>query len=133
LIKGTETSRVQCMILKYNKITKTEKSLLCNLMVIDIEHSRYFAVFVILLWFNIIHYTPACYSTFYQITIDLYSILKFLIFLYTCIKTHGSVSCSSRSWHATPWVCWQEERKFHFHTYVASRSLTQIQPNLLQR
>ena len=35
--------------------------------------------------------------------------------------------------HATPWVYWQEETKLDFHTHVAPRSLTRIQPNLLQR
>jgi len=37
----------------------------------------------ILLLFNIMQYTPPCISAFYQITIDPYSCLKFLIFLYT--------------------------------------------------
>jgi len=37
------------MILNHSKITKTEKSLLCNLMVVYIEDIRNFAVFVILL------------------------------------------------------------------------------------
>jgi len=49
------------------------------------------------------------------------------------IKTHGSVLCSPRSHHVTPWVYWQEDKECNFHTYAALRSLTQIQPNLLLR
>ena len=49
------------------------------------------------------------------------------------IKVHGSVSCGQRSRHVTPRVYWQEEKKCYFHTSVALRSLTQIQPKLLLR
>jgi len=48
------------------------------------------------------------------------------------IKIHRSVLCGPRSRFATLWVYWQEERKCN-HTYVALRSLTQIQPNFWQR
>ena len=34
---------------------------------------------------------------------------------------------------ATLWIYWQEETNLDFHTYVAPRSLTWMQPNLLQR
>jgi len=49
------------------------------------------------------------------------------------IPWYQDVSCGPRSQHTTPWVYWQEEIKLDFHTYVAPRSLTQMQPNLLQR
>jgi len=44
-----------------------------------------------------------------------------------------STTCSPRSRCVTPWVYWQDDKECNFHTYVALRLLTRIQPNLLQR
>ena len=62
-------------ILNHSKITKMEKSYCAsNLCIIILR----ILLFVILLWFNIMHYTPTCFGTW--IITDPYSSLKFLIF-----------------------------------------------------
>jgi len=53
-----------------------------------IGRTRDFAIFVILLWFNIMHHNPAWFSTFNQTTIGPYSSLFWCLLIMGWPRDH---------------------------------------------
>jgi len=108
--------------------SKTQKAALACVLLESFEKFLVNPYYEPLLWFMIIVVTWALISLpemqFSSCTLGLWEIhFKQTSYLCPCynhkIKTHSSVSWDTRSWHATPMSCKQEEQECNFHLYVA--------------
>jgi len=51
-------------------------------------HSRDATVLIDLLWFNVVHYTPACFSTFFKLYTMVPTLANFLVYLFVNLKNN---------------------------------------------